>query len=98
MQRRRIPLAVLTLLLLLAGLAADVKAQAVYGSVIGTVTDPQGAAVAGAQVSVTDLTKNITTTVQTNDEGNYTVTTLFLEGTGSRLKPRATSHQPGGRR
>ena len=77
MQRRRIPLSLLTLLLLLAGLSASVKAQAVYGSVIGTVTDPQGAAVAGATVSVTDLTKNVTTTVRTNDEGNYTVTHLI---------------------
>ncbi len=29
-------------------------AQAVYGSIFGTVTDPQGAAVAGAKVTVTN--------------------------------------------
>jgi Carboxypeptidase regulatory-like domain len=77
MQRRRIPLSVLTLLLLLAGLTASVKAQAVYGSLIGTVTDSNGAAVAGATVSVTDLTKNVTTTAQTNEAGNYTLTHLI---------------------
>src|SRR4029453_17667841 len=77
MQRRRIPLAVFTLLVLLGGLTASVKAQAVYGSIIGTVTDPQGGAVAGATVSVTDLTKNQTTTAKTNEEGNYTVTHLI---------------------
>src|SRR4030095_9839499 len=75
--RRRIPLSVLTLLLLLAGLTASVKAQAVYGSLIGTVTDSNGAAVAGATVSVTDLTKNVTTTAQTNETGNYTLTHLI---------------------
>ncbi len=32
--------------------------QAVYGSIIGTVTDPQGNAVAGAKVTVTSITKN----------------------------------------
>ena len=77
MRGRSIPLAVFTLLLMLAGLTASVRAQAVYGSIIGTVSDPQGAAVAGATVSVTDLTKNQTTTVRTNEEGNYTVTHLI---------------------
>ncbi len=78
MQRsRRITLVILSLLLVLAGLSMTVKAQAVYGNIIGTVSDPQGAAVAGATVSVTDLTKNVTTTVRTNEEGNYTVTHLI---------------------
>ena len=78
MQRStRIPLVIFSLLLVLSGLSMTVKAQAVYGNIIGTVTDPQGAAVAGATVSVTDLTKNVTTTVQTNEEGNYTVTHLI---------------------
>src|SRR2546426_4895937 len=77
MQRSRIPLTILSLLLLLTGLSVSVSAQAVYGNIIGTVTDPQGAAVTGATVTVTDLAKNVTTTVQTNEEGNYTVTHLI---------------------
>ena len=32
--------------------------QAVFGSIIGTVTDPQGNAVAGAKVTVTSTTKS----------------------------------------
>ena len=32
--------------------------QAVFGSIIGTVTDPQGNAVAGAKVTVTSVTKS----------------------------------------
>src|SRR5215210_3490193 len=64
-------------LLLASALCVDARAQAVYGSIIGTVTDPQGAAVVGATVTVTDLTKNISRTAQTNEDGNYSITSLI---------------------
>lgn len=51
--------------------------QAVYGSILGTVTDPSGAAVNGAKVSATSQTKNLTTEVTTNESGNYSVTHLI---------------------
>src|SRR5579872_483081 len=51
--------------------------QAVYGSILGTVTDPSGAAVSGAKVTVTSQTKNVSTTETTNDSGNYAVTHLI---------------------
>ena len=51
--------------------------QAVFGSVIGTVTDPQGNAVAGAKVTVTSTTKNTSFDATTNESGNYTVTHLI---------------------
>ena len=64
-------------------------AQAVYGSILGTVTDPSGAAVAGAKVTVTSQTKNTSYTDTTNASGNYSVThltpdvyTVHIEGTG----------------
>ena len=47
-------------------------AQAVYGSILGTVTDQQGAAVSGAKVTVTSLTKNTAVETTTNESGNYT--------------------------
>src|ERR1700739_318234 len=51
--------------------------QAVYGSIMGTVTDPSGAAVNGAKVTVTSETKNVSTDTTTNESGNYDVTHLI---------------------
>src|SRR5437763_4935229 len=53
------------------------NAQAVYGSILGTVTDPQGAAVGGAKVTITNQNKGTTQQTTTNDSGNYTVTHLI---------------------
>jgi outer membrane receptor protein involved in Fe transport len=64
-------------LLLVAALSVSSRAQAVYGSVYGTVNDPQGARVVGAVVTVTALTRNVTITGRTNESGNYTVTHLI---------------------
>ena len=52
-------------------------AQAVYGSIFGTITDPSGAAVAGAKVTVTSATKGTTYETTTNTDGNYSVTHLI---------------------
>jgi hypothetical protein len=51
--------------------------QAVFGSIIGTVTDPQGGAVVGAKVTVTSTTKSTTYEATTNESGNYSVTHLI---------------------
>jgi hypothetical protein len=51
--------------------------QAVYGSIVGTVNDPQGAAIAGAKVTVTDLTKGTSEETTTNESGNYAVLHLI---------------------
>jgi outer membrane receptor protein involved in Fe transport len=53
------------------------NAQAVYGSILGTVTDASGAAVNGAKVTVRSQTKNVSTESTTNDSGNYSVTHLI---------------------
>src|ERR1700687_143579 len=52
-------------------------AQAVCGSIIGTITDPQGGAVVGAKVTVTSLTKSFAYDTTTNESGNYSVTHLI---------------------
>src|SRR6266403_244343 len=70
--------AMLTICICLVTLTAQpVWGQAVYGSIIGTVTDPQGAAVANAKVTVTDQRKGTTDTTTSNDSGNYSVTHLI---------------------
>ena len=51
--------------------------QAVYGSILGTVTDPTGAAVNNAKVTATSQTKNVSTEVNSNESGNYSVTHLI---------------------
>jgi hypothetical protein len=51
--------------------------QAVFGSIDGTVTDPSGAAVSNAKVTVTDQAKGTTDQATTNDSGNYSVTHLI---------------------
>src|SRR5437773_1518043 len=53
--------------------------QAVYGSIIGTVTDPQGNAVSGAKVTVTSVTKTTAFEATTNESGNYSVTQLITD-------------------
>src|SRR5215467_11579905 len=71
--------AILGLLLGVAFLlcARTASGQAVYGSIDGTVTDPQGNAVAGAKVTVTSTTKNTSQETTSNDAGNYSVIHLI---------------------
>ncbi len=51
--------------------------QAVFGNIVGTATDPQGAAVAGAKVTVTSVAKSTSVTTTTNESGNYSVSHLI---------------------
>src|SRR5258707_10435723 len=70
--------AMLTICICLVTLTAQpVLGQAVYGSIIGTATDPQGAAVANAKVTVTNQRKGTTDSATTNESGNYSVTHLI---------------------
>src|SRR5512145_1312894 len=76
--RRRIPLvlAVATLLCLAAGL----HAQVTTGTILGTVRDPQGAAVPGASVTLTDLGKGTSQSVTTDPQGSY-IAPFLIPGT-----------------
>jgi outer membrane receptor protein involved in Fe transport len=49
----------------------EARAQAVYGSIAGTVTDAQGAVVPDATVTITSVERNTSDTVQTNESGLY---------------------------
>ncbi len=52
-------------------------AQAVFGSIFGTVTDNTGAAVPKANVTVTDVAKGTSITVTSNDSGEFTAEHLI---------------------
>jgi Carboxypeptidase regulatory-like domain len=51
--------------------------QAVFGSIIGTVTDAQGNAISGAKVTVTSISKSTTFETTSNESGNFAVTHLI---------------------
>jgi hypothetical protein len=70
-------------------------AQEVTASITGTVTDPSGAAVAGANVTATSQERGVTFTAVTNDSGLYRVAqlpvgtyTLKVEKSGFALASR----------
>ena len=67
-------------LLLLSGsllATCSLHAQAVYGSLYGTVTDSTGAVVPNATVTVTDVSKGTAVTATANASGDYTVDHLI---------------------
>jgi outer membrane receptor protein involved in Fe transport len=67
---------VLVLSLGVALLSLAVWAQTETGQIIGTVTDPNGAVVAGATVTVKSVERQTTRTTTTNQSGLYTVANL----------------------
>src|SRR6267143_2310956 len=65
-------------LLLFAFAVIPAHAQLTTGVFAGTVTDPQGAAVAGAEVAITHVGTGSTVPVKTNAEGSYRVPELAV--------------------
>lgn len=63
-------LSLLALSILLVA-ARPTMGQAVNATLLGTVTDSSGAAVASAKVTITETNTGISRTSQTNDSGNY---------------------------
>src|SRR3712207_2811409 len=61
--------------LLVAALCATAFAQGT-SSLTGTVTDPNGAVVSGANVTATNVATNVSTTTQTTESGLYRFPTL----------------------
>lgn len=66
----------LFLLMILACSAA--WAQKDTGGIAGTVTDPSGAVVTGAKITVTDVDRGTTVNTTTNAEGQYVVSPLKI--------------------
>jgi outer membrane receptor protein involved in Fe transport len=57
--------------------AVFAMAQAVYGSIFGTITDARGSGVPGATVTITNTGTNVTETIKTDSSGNYNQTRLI---------------------
>jgi len=55
-----------------------VQAQTNTGTIVGTVSDPTGAVVAGAMVTVTNMGTNISVKANADTAGNYVVTPLAV--------------------
>jgi len=60
-----------TCLLLASAMAPRLSAQAVYGNVVGVVTDNSGAAVVGALVTIRDIDRDVEFNTTTNEAGAY---------------------------
>jgi carboxypeptidase family protein len=72
-----------TIALIVSALALTVStafAQQGRGTILGAVTDPSGAAIAGAQVTVTSAATNLTSNAITNDDGFFTIPNLIVGG------------------
>ena len=71
---RFVSLSVLPAVILIS--AGFVSAQRTSGQLTGTVTDPNGAAVVGATVTVTQTGTNAQREATTNEDGIFTITDL----------------------
>ena len=63
-------------LLFIALLSLTISAQTFRGTILGTVTDPAGALMPGAKVTVKNLNTGLERSTVTDDAGNYTVAEL----------------------
>src|SRR5437867_10014964 len=59
-------------------LSSNLFGQATSGGIFGTVTDPTGAVVANAKVTITNVSKGVTVSTATNESGNYAQTHLTV--------------------
>ena len=75
-RRRKLSARYLALLVSLFFLVPNAMAQVLYGSLVGNVTDPNGAAVGGAKVELTNVATGDVSTVMTDDRGTYSLNDL----------------------
>jgi Carboxypeptidase regulatory-like domain/TonB dependent receptor len=75
---RRIALALTCALAVCVIGASPVFAQQVTATITGQVTDPSGAAVAGAKVTATDTQRGTQYSATTNGDGRYTISNILV--------------------
>src|SRR5689334_17457255 len=69
--KRRTPMRVRIVLAFFVLAATSLLAQTFRGTILGTVTDPSGAVVAGAKVVVRNVATGLERTTQTSADGSY---------------------------
>ncbi|MGA3011321.1 MAG: carboxypeptidase-like regulatory domain-containing protein, partial [Terracidiphilus sp.] len=67
----------LALVLLASALVANMHAQVATGDILGTVTDPTGATIASASVTVKNLGTGLSRSLTTSSDGEFTFTQLL---------------------
>ncbi len=77
MSSRRFFAALLSLGVLLSVSCLSLHAQSTYGSISGTITDPSGAAIPGANVTLTNIGTSEKRTESSGDDGHFTFVNLF---------------------
>ena len=75
-QRSKLRMLSYVLLAVLLAIPFSIHAQSISGTITGTVTDPTGAAIPGATVTVINTGTNATATAKSDGQGNFTVTQL----------------------
>src|SRR6202162_3558274 len=75
--RARITMRVLGTILGVLLFSLALFAQANFGRILGTVTDPSGAVISGATVSVIDTQRGLARTLTTDQAGEYNAPTLI---------------------
>lgn len=91
MTKNRLLLLMVVFLFSLAYLPQQTQAQAVYGSISGTVTDSTGAVVPGATVTITSVERRTSDTVTTNDSGTYSKERLLPGSYQIKVEKQAVS-------
>jgi len=77
MHHHKVALRALAVALLLASVSAiSTYSQNIFGSIVGTVTDPSGAVLPGATVTATDLGTGQKRTVSADAQGNFSILSL----------------------
>src|ERR1700757_3845807 len=76
MKKAALAMLVVLVMMTLTGVLTSAWGQEVTAAIVGTVTDPSGAPIKGAEITATDSDRGTVWTAQTNDAGAYNLLRL----------------------
>ncbi|MGH8245259.1 MAG: carboxypeptidase-like regulatory domain-containing protein, partial [Gammaproteobacteria bacterium] len=76
MKRRDKTIRAVAILMFMGYQTPTVSAQVLYGSIVGTVTDPTGAVISKANLTVTNTATGLSRTASADDAGYYSIQNL----------------------